>query len=73
MVHNTYCPCKKFELRKEIKMNRRIGYAEKEGLAIIRKERARQRRNEAIGISVAGSIAITFFWICFCIWAQMGA
>lgn len=53
-------------------MNRRIGYAEKEGMAILKKERARQRRNEAIGISVAGGIALAFFWICFGIWAQMG-
>lgn len=53
-------------------MNRRIGYAEKEGLAILKKERAKARKQEAIGISVAGGIALAFFWTCFCIWAQMG-
>jgi len=53
-------------------MRRRIGYAEREGLAVLKKERAKARRNEAIGISVAGSIALTFFWICFCIWVNMG-
>lgn len=53
-------------------MRRRIGYAEREGLAIIRKERAKARRNEAIGIALAGGIALTFFWICFGIWVNMG-
>lgn len=72
MVHNTNSTRKSVELRKEIKMNRRIGYAEREGMALIRKERARARRNEAIGISVAGGIALAFFWICFAIWVQMG-
>lgn len=73
MVHHTGGTCKRVELGKEIKMNRRIGYAEKEGLAIIRKEKAKARKQEAIGISVAGGIALAFFWTCFCIWAQMGA
>lgn len=51
-------------------MNRRIGYAEREGLAVIRRERAKARKQEAIGVSVAGGIALTFFWICYCIWAN---
>ena len=53
-------------------MNRRIGYAEKEGLAVIRRERAKARKQEAIGIGGAGSIALTFFWVCYCIWVNGG-
>lgn len=53
-------------------MRRRIGYAEREGLAVLKKERAKARRQEAIGIGVAGGIALAFFWACFGIWAQMG-
>ena len=53
-------------------MKRRIGYAEREGLAVLKKERARARKNEAIGIAVAGGIALAFFWICFGIWVNMG-
>ena len=57
---------------KEDVMNRRIGYAEREGLAVIRRERAKARKQEAIGISVAGAIALTFFWVCYCIWVNGG-
>lgn len=51
-------------------MGRRIGYAEREGLAAIRKERARQRKQEAIGVGIAGGIAVTFFWVCYALWAN---
>lgn len=51
-------------------MNRRIGYAEREGLAVIRRERAKARKQEAIGVSIAGGIAVAFFWICYCFWAN---
>lgn len=51
-------------------MRRRIGYAEKEGLAILKRERAKARRQEAIGVSIAGGIAITFFWVCYCLWVN---
>ena len=51
-------------------MNRRIGYAEREGLAVIKRQRAKQRKQEAIGISIAGGIAMTFFWICYALWVN---
>lgn len=47
---------------------RRMGYAEREGEAILRKKRAQQMKREAIGVSIAGGIAITFFWFCFYLW-----
>ena len=52
-------------------MNRRIGYAEKEGLAVIRRERARQRRNETIGVCIAFGLAAVFFWTCYVLWVGM--
>lgn len=55
---------------KEKVMNRRIGHAEREGLAVIRRERAKAIKQEAIGVSIAGGIAVAFFWICYCIWAN---
>ena len=49
---------------------RRKGYAEKEGEAILRRQRAKQRKRETIGISIGGSLAFTFFWICYCLWVS---
>lgn len=51
-------------------MNRRIGYAEREGLAVIKRQRAKQRKQEAIGISIGGGLSMLFFWICYCIWVN---
>ena len=49
-------------------MYRRIGYAEREGLAVIKRQRKQQRRREAIGVGIAFGIAATFFWICYMLW-----
>lgn len=49
-------------------MNRRIGYAERAGEAAIRRERAKQRKREAIGVSVAFGLTAVFFWICYGLW-----
>ena len=51
-------------------MNRRIGYAERECLAVIKRQRAKQRKQEAIGISIGGGLSMLFFWICYCIWVN---
>ena len=49
-------------------MNRRIGYAEKEGLAVLKKQRAKQLKKEAIILSIIGAGAVAFFcwaaWMC---------
>ena len=49
-------------------MYRRIGYAEREGLAVIKRQRKQQRRREAIGISIAGGLSMVFFWSCYMLW-----
>ena len=49
-------------------MYRRLGYAEREGLAVIRRQRKQQRKREAIGVSIAGGLTLTFFWICYWLW-----
>ena len=49
---------------------RRIGYAEREGLAVIKRQRAKQRKQEAIGISIAGGLAAAFFWVCYALWVS---
>lgn len=51
-------------------MNRRIGYAERAGEAAIRRERVKQRKREAIGVSIAFGLAATFFWICYALWVS---
>ena len=51
-------------------MNRRIGYAEREGLAAIKRQRAKQRKQEAIGISVGGGLSMLFFWVCYALWVS---
>lgn len=44
-------------------MNRRIGYAEKEGLAVIRRQRAKQRRKDLIGAGIViGAVLVFFSW-----------
>lgn len=50
--------------------SRRVGYAEREGEAIIRKQMAKQKRKEVIGVSIAGGLAVAFFWICYCLWVS---
>lgn len=50
--------------------SRRIGYAEREGEARLRRERAKQLKRETIGLSIAGSLAFTFFWVCYCLWVN---
>lgn len=50
--------------------SRRIGYAEREGEAIIRKQMAKQKRKEVIGVSIAGGLAVVFFWVCYCLWVS---
>lgn len=51
-------------------MNRRIGYAERAGEAAIRRERAKQRKRETIGVSIAFGLAATFFWISYALWVS---
>jgi len=50
-------------------MNRRKGYAEIEGEAMLRRQRAKQRKKEAICMSIAGGITFAFFWTCYVLWA----
>ena len=56
------------EVEKE--MNRRRGYAERAGEAAIRRQRAKQRKREAIGVSIAFGLTATFFWICYALWVS---
>ncbi len=49
-------------------MNRRIGYAERAGEAAIRRERAKQRKRETIGVSIAFGLTAVFFWTCYALW-----
>lgn len=49
-------------------MRRRIGYAEREGEAILRRQRKEQRKRETIGVCIAGGLAVAFFWICYTLW-----
>ena len=53
-----------------VNYNRRVGYAEREGEARLRRERAKRLKRETIGVSIAGSLAFTFFWICYCLWVN---
>lgn len=49
-------------------MRRRIGYAEREGEAILRRQRKAQRRKETIGVCVAFGLTAVFFWTCYILW-----
>lgn len=49
-------------------MRRRIGYAEREGEAIIRRQRKAQRRKETIGLCIAIGLSFAFFWTCYVLW-----
>jgi len=51
-------------------MNRRIGYAERAGEAAIRRQRAKQRKREAIGAGIAFGLAAVFFWTCYALWVS---
>lgn len=51
-------------------VRRRKGYAEVAGEAVIRRQIAKQRKQEAIGLSVGGGLSMLFFWICYCIWVN---
>ena len=53
-----------------VNYSRRVGYAEREGEARLRRERAKQLKRETIGVSIAGSLAFTFFWVCYCLWVS---
>lgn len=49
-------------------MRRRIGYAEREGEAVIRRQRKAQRRKETIGLCIAIGLSFAFFWTCYVLW-----
>lgn len=49
-------------------MRRRIGYAEREGEAVIRRQRKAQRKKETIGLCVAIGLSFAFFWTCYVLW-----
>lgn len=49
-------------------MRRRIGYAEREGEAILRRQRKAQRRKETIGLCIAIGLSFAFFWTCYVLW-----
>ena len=51
-------------------MNRRIGFAERAGEAAIRRQRAKQRKREAIGVSIAFGLTAVFFWACYALWVS---
>ena len=51
-------------------MTRRIGYAEREGEAILRRKMAKQRKREIIGVSIAGGLAAAFFCVCYALWVS---
>ena len=46
-------------------MNRRIGYAEREGEAILRRQRKAQRRKERIVYAIVFGGTMAFFWWAF--------
>ena len=48
-----------------VNYSRRIGYAEREGEAILKKERARQRRKDLIITAIVCGGVFVFFWWTF--------
>jgi len=50
-------------------MRRRIGYAEREGEAILRRQRKAQKKRETIGVCIAFGLTAVFFWTCYVLWA----
>ena len=49
-------------------MRRRIGYAERGGEAILRRQRKAQKKRETIGVCIAFGLTAVFFWTCYVLW-----